>query len=84
MSVQLAGAIPIPLDTIRAGFHELGRYVTISLRTQQGDAARLGHCRHDCLHFLQLVHQVFRMLAIILQFLISSSMQLYLLQKNWA
>lgn len=58
MSSHLIEVIPIPLDTIRTGFHELGRHVSISLRTQQGDAARLGRSRHDCFHFLQLVHQV--------------------------
>lgn len=50
--------IPIPLETIRAGYNELGRLVSVALHTQQGDAARLGERRRDCLHLLQLCHQV--------------------------
>lgn len=51
--------IPIPLETIRAGYEELGQAVLVALRTQQGDAARLGERRRDCLHLLQLCHQVY-------------------------
>jgi hypothetical protein len=50
--------IPIPLDTIHAGYAELSRLVHTALRTQQGDAARLGERRRDCLHMLQLALQV--------------------------
>lgn len=50
--------IPIPLDTIRRGYSELGQAVNVALRTQQGDAARLAVRRNDCLLFLQLVNLV--------------------------
>lgn len=55
---QLPVLVPIPLDTIRAGYAELCQAVNVALRTQQGDAARLGVRRQDCLRFLSLVHQV--------------------------
>ncbi|KAF8885465.1 hypothetical protein BD779DRAFT_1533243 [Infundibulicybe gibba] len=54
---MMSERIPILLDTIRAGYTELGRLVHIALRTQQGDAARLGERRVDCLHLLQLAQQ---------------------------
>lgn len=34
--------VPLPLHTIRAAFTELGRSVSVALRTQMGDTARLG------------------------------------------
>jgi hypothetical protein len=51
-------SIPIPLDTIRAGYAELGRLVGVALCTQQGDAAKLGEQRQNCLRLLQLTQQV--------------------------
>ena len=54
----IAAPIPIPLNTIRAGFQELGRLVTVALRTQMGDAERLGERREDCLRLLALAQQV--------------------------
>ena len=50
--------VPIPLHTIRAAFTELGRSVGIALRTQMGDAARLGVQRQDCIRLLALTEQV--------------------------
>ncbi|KAG6895289.1 hypothetical protein C0992_002128, partial [Termitomyces sp. T32_za158] len=49
--------IPIPLDTLRAAYDELGRLVHVALRTQQGDAACLGERQDDCLQLLQLTQQ---------------------------
>lgn len=51
-------SIPLPLHTIRAAFTELGQSVHIALRTQMGDAARLGVQRNDCLRLLGLTEQV--------------------------
>ncbi|KIK74587.1 hypothetical protein PAXRUDRAFT_533799 [Paxillus rubicundulus Ve08.2h10] len=45
----------IPLQTIRIAFEELGRRVTIALRTQIGDTARLGEHRRERLRFSALV-----------------------------
>ena len=50
--------VPIPLDTIRAAYSELGRLVHVDLRTQLGDSARLGERRRECLNLLHLVRQV--------------------------
>ena len=48
----------VPLDTIRDGYNELGRQVTIALQTQQGDAARLQERHRDCQHLLGILSQV--------------------------
>jgi hypothetical protein len=53
-----AGSIPIPLSTIRLAFREQGRRVDVALRTQVGDAARLGEHRLECLRLLSLAEQV--------------------------
>jgi hypothetical protein len=50
--------VPLPVQTIRAAYAELGRSVHIALRTQTGDAARLGVQRLDCLRILALTAQV--------------------------
>jgi|SRR5882762_1444091 hypothetical protein len=50
--------MPVPLHTIRAAHTELGRSVGIALRTQMGDAARLGVQKQDCLRLLALTEQV--------------------------
>lgn len=50
--------VPLPLQTIRAAYAELGRSVHIALRTQMGDAARLGVQRIDCFRLLALTAQV--------------------------
>ena len=50
--------VPLPLDTIRQAFIELGRHVTISLRTQIGDRSRLQHVRRECHRVLGVVNQV--------------------------
>lgn len=52
--------VPIPLDTIRAAYSELGRLVHVDLRTQLGDSARLGERRRECLNLLHLVRQHIR------------------------
>jgi hypothetical protein len=49
---------PLPLLTIRAAYAELGRSVDVALRTQMGDAARLGVQRLDCLRLLALTELV--------------------------
>jgi len=50
--------VPLPLHTIRAAFTELGRSVSVALRTQMGDTARLGVQKQDCLRLLGLTEQV--------------------------
>jgi hypothetical protein len=50
--------VPLPLHTIRAAFTELGRSVSVALRTQMGDTARLGVQKRDCLRLLGLTEQV--------------------------
>ncbi|CAA7260562.1 unnamed protein product [Cyclocybe aegerita] len=55
--MQLAPNIPIPLDTIRYAYAELGHLVNSDLCTQLGDAACLGECKRECLNLLQLVQQ---------------------------
>lgn len=47
----------IPIQTIRAAYTEIGQRVNIALRTQIGDAARLGAQRNECLRLLTLVGQ---------------------------
>ncbi|PPQ99689.1 hypothetical protein CVT26_009115 [Gymnopilus dilepis] len=47
--------VPIPLDTIRLAFKELGRRVTTDLHIQVGDAARLDERKRECLN-LQHLH----------------------------
>jgi hypothetical protein len=49
---------PVPIQTIRAAYTEIGRRVNIALRTQVGDAARLREQRQECLRLLTLVGQV--------------------------
>jgi hypothetical protein len=49
--------VPAPLQTIRAAYAELGRRVTVALRTQIGDHARLGEERRHCLRLSALVTQ---------------------------
>ena len=44
--------IPVPLDTIRRAFQELGQLVTTDILTQMGDAARLNECKRECLNLL--------------------------------
>ncbi|KAG6852689.1 hypothetical protein C0991_009875 [Blastosporella zonata] len=48
---------PLPLDTIRTGYYELGRQVDVALRTQRGDAARLSRHRQDCFRLLNVATQ---------------------------
>jgi hypothetical protein len=48
----------LPVNTIRMAFQEQGRRVTTALRTQIGDAARLGECRLECIRLMNLVEQV--------------------------
>ena len=50
--------IPLPLSTIHVAFEELGQSVHVALRTQMGDAARLGVQKMDCLQLLALMDQV--------------------------
>jgi hypothetical protein len=54
----MADPIPLPLDTIRAAYSEQCRRSDVALRTQIGDAYRLGQHREDCLRLLRLVEQV--------------------------
>jgi hypothetical protein len=49
--------IPVPLDTIRRAYHDLGRLVNTDLLTQVGDAAQLGERKRECLNLLHLIHQ---------------------------
>lgn len=49
--------IPAPLHTIRAAFAELSRRVSVALRTQLGDTARLQHERTHCQRLLSLLPQ---------------------------
>jgi hypothetical protein len=56
--MDTGGSLPLPLLTIRAAYAELGRSVDVALRTQMGDAARLGVQRVDCLRLLALTEQV--------------------------
>ena len=51
-------AVPLPLHTMRAAYTELGQSVAVALRTQMGDAARLGVQKGDCLRLLALTEQV--------------------------
>jgi len=48
----------LPLDTIRIAYRRLGDQVNVALRTQIGDASRLGASRDDCLRLLQVIQQV--------------------------
>jgi len=50
--------VPIPLDTIRRAYHDLGRLVNTDLLTQVGDAARLGERKREALNLLHLIRQV--------------------------
>lgn len=50
--------VPLPLSTIHVAFEEWGRSVNVALRTQMGDAARLGVQKTDCLRLLALTDQV--------------------------
>ena len=50
--------VPLPLDTIRQAFIELGTHVTISLHTQLGDHARLQNAQLECHRLLRTVNQV--------------------------
>lgn len=50
--------VPIPLETIRRAYHELGRSVNRDLLTQVGDSARLEERKRECLNLLRLVRQV--------------------------
>jgi hypothetical protein len=52
--------IPLPLNTIRIAYSELCHSVTIALRTQVGDIARLETSKQDCLHFFAAIEQVCR------------------------
>jgi hypothetical protein len=56
--MDAAAAHSIPAQTIRAAYTEIGRRVNTALRTQVGDAARLGEQRRECLRLLTLVGQV--------------------------
>jgi len=58
MDLGIPSIVPIPLDTIRRTFRELGQLVNRDLLTQVGDAARLGERKRECLNFLHLVRQV--------------------------
>ena len=49
--------IPVPLETIRRAFRELGHMVTTDILTQMGDAARLNERKRECGNLLQLVRQ---------------------------
>jgi hypothetical protein len=49
-----------PLDNLRAAYHELERRVITALRTQLGDAGRLGEIRGQVLQLLGAAEQVFR------------------------
>jgi hypothetical protein len=57
-TMDAAAAHSIPAQTIRAAYTEIGRRVNTALRTQVGDAARLGEQRRECLRLLTLVGQV--------------------------
>ena len=50
--------IPVPLYTIRIAFTELGRRVSLALRTQLGDTARLQDKHSHCQRLLSLIFQV--------------------------
>jgi hypothetical protein len=50
--------IPLPLETIRQGYNELGHHTHVVLRTQLGDSARLNAAKRECLRFIQIVEQV--------------------------
>lgn len=50
--------IPVPLYTIRTAVTELGHRVSLALRTQLGDRARLQNERTHCQRLLSLVSQV--------------------------
>lgn len=52
--------VPAPLQTIRAAYAELGRRVTIAIRTQIGDHARLGEEQRHCLRLSALLTQASR------------------------
>ncbi|KAG6914616.1 hypothetical protein DXG01_016286 [Tephrocybe rancida] len=47
----------IPLSNLSIAFQELGRDVDVALRTQIGDAARLGEQKRLCLQFYGDLHQ---------------------------
>ncbi|KAG1861532.1 hypothetical protein DFJ58DRAFT_725713 [Suillus subalutaceus] len=51
--------VPPPLQTIRAAYAELGRRVTIALRTQIGDHTRLGEEQRHCLRLSALHADIF-------------------------
>ncbi|KAG5649580.1 hypothetical protein H0H81_003005 [Sphagnurus paluster] len=53
----MSSNMPIPLNTIRAGYVELSCLVNTALWTQQGDAARLGAVRRDCINLLDIACQ---------------------------
>lgn len=50
--------IPLPLETIRQAYNELGHHIHIVLRTQLSDGARLNAAKRKCLRFLGVVEQV--------------------------
>ncbi|KAG2750290.1 hypothetical protein P692DRAFT_20921336 [Suillus brevipes Sb2] len=49
--------IPLPLETIRQGYNELGHHTHVVLRTQLGDSARLNAAKRECLRFIGIVEQ---------------------------
>jgi hypothetical protein len=49
---------PLPLQSIRAAYAELGNRVRVALRTQIGDEARLNAHKAECFQMLGYVDQV--------------------------
>ncbi|KIK43227.1 hypothetical protein CY34DRAFT_11887 [Suillus luteus UH-Slu-Lm8-n1] len=49
--------IPLPLETIRQGYNELGHHTHVVLRTQLGDSARLNAAKREYLRFIGIVEQ---------------------------
>jgi hypothetical protein len=49
---------PLPLQSIRAAYAELGNRVRVALRTQIGDEARLNAHKVECFQMLGYVDQV--------------------------